>query len=54
MKVLNVIKKQKNFCSKLYKQEREKNNEILDLKNVTDNKEFWKTVRTFLSDQVTT
>ena len=27
---------------------------MLDLKNVTDNKEFWKTVKPFLSDKVTT
>ena len=27
---------------------------MLDLQNVTDNKEFWKTVKTFLSDKVTT
>ena len=27
---------------------------MLDLKNMTDNKEFWKTVKPFLSDKVTT
>ena len=27
---------------------------MLDLKNVTDNKEFWKTVKPFLCDKVTT
>ena len=27
---------------------------MLDLKNVTDNQEFWKTVKPFLSDKVTT
>ena len=27
---------------------------MLDLKNVTNNKEFWKTVKPFLSDKVTT
>ena len=26
---------------------------MLDLKNVTDNKEFWKTLKPFLSDKVT-
>ena len=46
--------KQRNFCSKLYKKERKKYYEMLDLKNVTDNKEFWKTVKPFLSDKVTT
>ena len=33
-------KKQSNFCSKLYKKERKIYYEMLDLKNVTDNKEF--------------
>ena len=27
---------------------------MLNLKNVIDNKEFWKTVKPFLSDKVTT
>ena len=42
-----------NFCSKLYKKESKKY-ESLDLKNVTDNKGFWKTVKPFLSYKVTT
>ena len=54
MKTLNLIKKQINFCSKLDKTERKNYYKILDLKNVTDNKEFWKTVKPFLSDKVTT
>ena len=37
---LKSYKKQSNFCSKLYKKERKKYYEMLDLKNVTDNKEF--------------
>ena len=37
---LKSYKKQRNFCSKLYKKERKKYYEMLDLKNVTDNKEF--------------
>ena len=45
------FKKQKNFCSRLYKKERKKYYENLDLKNVTDNKEFWKTITPFLSDK---
>ena len=32
--------KQQNYCS-------------LDVKNITDNKTFWKTVKPFLSDKVT-
>ena len=51
---LKSYKKQRNFCSKLYKKERKKYHERLDLKNVTDNKKFWKTVKPFLSDKVTT
>ena len=38
MKTLNLIKN-RNFCSKIYKKEKKKY-EILDLRNVTDNKEF--------------
>ena len=53
MKTLNLIKN-RNFCSKLCKKERKKYYEMLDLKNVNDNKKFWKTVKPFLSDQVTT
>ena len=51
---LKSYKKQRNFCSKLYKKERKKYYERLDLNNVTDNKKFWKTVKPFLSDKVTT
>ena len=51
---LRSYKKQRNFCSKLYKKERKKYYERLDLNNVTDNKKFWKTVKPFLSDKVTT
>ena len=50
---LKLYKKHKNFCSKLYKRERRKYYESLDLKNVLDSKEFWKTMRPFLSDKNT-
>ena len=53
-KNLRSYKKQRNFCSELYKKERKKYYERLDLNNVTDNKKFWKTVKPFLSDKVTT
>ena len=46
-----AYKKQKNFCSKLYKKERRKYYENLDVKNVTDNKNFWKTVKPLFSDK---
>ena len=48
---LKLYKKHKNFCSKLYKRERRKYYESLDMKNVLDSKEFWKTMRPFLSDK---
>ena len=51
---LKSYEKQRNFCSKLYKKGTKKYHEMLDLKNVTDKKEFWKTVKPFLSDKVTT
>ena len=50
---LKLYKKHKNFCSKLYKRERRKYYESLDMKNVLDSKEFWKTMRPFLSDKST-
>ena len=39
--------KQRNFCSKLYKKERKKYYEMLDLKNVTDNKDESKIANLF-------
>ena len=49
----NLYRKQKNFCSKLYKKERKKYYKNLNLKNITDNKLFWKTIKPFLSDKST-
>ena len=43
-------KKQGNYCSSLYTKEREKYYEKLNVKNVTGNKEFRKTVKPFLSE----
>ena len=45
-----LFKKQKNFVSRLYKKERRKFYNNLDLINFTDNKKFWTTVKPFLSD----
>ena len=45
----NKYKKQRNFCSKLYKKERKKFYDNLDIKNIIDNKEFWKTLKSLLS-----
>ena len=50
---LNLLKKYKNFCSKFYKRKRRKHYESLDMKTVLDSKEFWKTMRPFLSDKNT-
>ena len=41
------------FSSKLYKKERKKYYESLDMKNVLDSKKFWKTMGSFLSDKNT-
>ena len=46
-----AYKKQQNYCSRLYKKERKRYYEKLDVKNVTDNKTFWKTVKPFLSEK---
>ena len=51
---LKAFKKQKNFCSKLYKKERKKFYSNLNTKNITDNKLFWRTVKPFLADKTPT
>ena len=48
-----LYKKHKNSCSNLHIRERRKYCESLDTKNVLDSKEFWKTMRPFLSDRNT-
>ena len=42
----NKYKKQINFYSKLYKKERKRFYDNLDDGNITDNKKFWKTLKT--------
>ena len=49
-----AFKKQKNFCSKLYKKERKNYYNSLEIKNITDNKQFWKTIKPFLSEKIKT
>ena len=49
-----LYKKQRNYCSKLYKKERKKYYANLDMKNITDNKLFWKTVKPFFTDKGST
>ena len=47
------FKKQKNYCSKLYKKEGRKFYSDLKLNKITDNKQFWKTIKPLLSDKCT-
>ena len=54
MKTTNLTKNQRYFRSKLYKKERKKYCKRLDLNNAIDKKKFWKTIKLFLSDKVTT
>lgn len=51
---LKSCKKQRSFCNKSFKNKRKKYHERLDLNNVIYNKKIWKTVKLFLSDQITT
>ena len=44
-------KKQKNYCNRLYKKERKNFYSNLELNQITDNKRFWKTMKTFLSNK---
>ena len=46
-----AYKKQKNFCSKLYKKERINYYFNLNPRCITDNKLFWKTIKPFLTDK---
>ena len=51
---LKSSKNKEILSSKLYKKERKKYYEKLDLSNATDNKKIWKAVKPFLFDKVTT
>ena len=46
------FKRHKNYVSRLYKRERKKYYNNLDLNKITDNKKFWKTVKPLLSRKV--
>ena len=50
----NKFGKQKKFCSRLYKKERKKFLDKLDIRLATDNKKFWATVKPFLNHKNTT
>ena len=43
-------KRQKNFCSKLYKKERKKFYSNIEWKHFKDNKKFWRTVKLLIND----
>ena len=45
--------KQRNYCVSLLRKTKTQYYSNLDEKNVTDNKAFWKTVKPFLSDKIT-
>ena len=46
-----AFRKQKNYCNRLYKRERKRFYSRLDLKKVTDNKTFWRTVNPLFSNK---
>ena len=48
---MEKYKKQKNYCSRLYKKERKKFFNNLNTSFVNDNKLFWKTVKPFFSSK---
>ena len=50
---MNKYKKHKNLCSKPYIKERKKFYSQLDIKTFTDNKLFWKTMKSFLCEKCT-
>ena len=46
-----TYKKQKNFCSRLYKKERKKYYANINVNDITDNKKFWQTVKPLFSNK---
>ena len=44
-------KKQKNYCSRLYKRERKSFFESIDSSKITDSKTFWKNIQPFFSEK---
>ena len=46
----NSYKKQRNFCLKLLRQTKEKYFNNINVKKVSDNKTFWKSVKPFFSN----
>ena len=52
-KILKITKKQRNISSKLYKKEIRKFHNNLNVKDITDNKKFRKTLKPLISGKVT-
>ena len=50
---LKAYKMQKNYCSKLYKKERKKFFDNLNTSVVSDNKAFWKVIKSFFTNKST-
>ena len=50
-KFFKAYKKQKNFCSRLYKKEKKRFFNNLNLSFAADNKFFWKTIKPFFSNK---
>ena len=48
---LKKSKKQKSYCSRLYKKERKKFFSNLNLSKIYENKIFWKIIQTFFSEK---
>ena len=52
LKDKEVYKKQRKFCNRLYKRERRKYFNNLNLENIVDNKIFWRTMKPFYPTKV--
>ena len=50
----NVFKKQRNMCVKTLRQAKRDYYSNLDMKSITDNKKFWKTMKPLFSEKVQT
>ena len=48
---MKAFRKQRNYCSRLYKKERKRFYVNLDSKCITDNKKFWQTMKPFFTDK---
>ena len=46
-----ALKRQKNYCNRLYKRERKQFYYNLRINDITDNKKFWKTVKPLFGDK---